>query len=38
MQKQDWADAFLTGDQFGAFLKSEDERVAKVLKDVGLVQ
>jgi putative tricarboxylic transport membrane protein len=38
LQKQDWTDAFLTGEQFGAFLKSEDERTAKVLKDVGLIQ
>jgi putative tricarboxylic transport membrane protein len=36
LQQQDWTDAFLTGDQFAAFLKSEDERVAKVLKDIGL--
>jgi putative tricarboxylic transport membrane protein len=38
LQKQDWTDAFLAGDQYAAFLKSEDERTAKVLKDVGLIQ
>lgn len=36
LQQQDWTDAFLTGDQFATFLKSEDERVGKVLKDIGL--
>ena len=38
MQKNDWADAFMTGDQYAQFLKQEDERVAKVLKEIGLVQ
>jgi putative tricarboxylic transport membrane protein len=38
LTKQDWADAFLTGDQFATFLKQEDERVPKVLKDIGLVE
>ena len=38
LQKNDWADAFSTGDQYAQFLKQEDERVAKVLKDIGLVQ
>ncbi len=37
LQKQDWTDAFLAGDPFATFLKQEDERVAKVLKDIGLV-
>ncbi len=31
-----WTDAFQTGDEFGAFLKSEDERVAGVLSELGL--
>lgn len=38
LKKQDWTDAFLAGDQFATFLKQEDERVGKVLKDIGLVQ
>ncbi|HEX2037678.1 MAG TPA: tripartite tricarboxylate transporter substrate-binding protein [Chloroflexota bacterium] len=37
LTRLDWTDAFLAGDQFAAFLKQEDERVAKVLKDIGLV-
>ena len=31
-----WTDAFITGDEFGAFLKSEDQRVADVLNELGL--
>jgi len=31
-----WTDAFQTGNDFGAFLKSEDERVAGVLRELGL--
>jgi putative tricarboxylic transport membrane protein len=38
LTKQDWSDAFLAGDQFAAYLKQEDERVPKVLKDIGLVE
>ncbi len=34
---QDWTDAFLTGDQFAAFLRQEDERVPRVLRDIGLI-
>ena len=29
-------DAYLTGNEFGAFLRSEDERVAGVLHRLGL--
>jgi putative tricarboxylic transport membrane protein len=36
LTKNDWTDAFLTGDQFASFLKQEDQRVAKVLKDIGI--
>ena len=36
LAKNDWTDAFLTGDQFASFLKQEDERVARVLKEIGL--
>lgn len=32
-----WSDAFITGDEFSAFLKEQDERVASVLKTLGLV-
>ena len=38
MQKNDWADAFLTGDPYAQFLRQEDDRVGKILKDIGLVQ
>jgi putative tricarboxylic transport membrane protein len=31
-----WADAFQTGDQFGAFIKQEDKRVAATLGQLGL--
>lgn len=32
-----WSDAFITGDEFSTFLKEQDERVASVLKTLGLV-
>jgi len=31
-----WADAFLAGDEFGSFLKTENDRVAGVLGELGL--
>jgi putative tricarboxylic transport membrane protein len=31
-----WTDAFMVGDEYGAFLKSEDQRVADVLNELGL--
>lgn len=33
---RDWTDAFVAGDEFGAFLKAQDERVATTLKELGL--
>jgi putative tricarboxylic transport membrane protein len=33
-----WTDLYLSGDDFSAFLKAENERVAGVLKTLGLVQ
>jgi tripartite-type tricarboxylate transporter receptor subunit TctC len=33
-----WADAFLTGEEFGSFLDSEVTRVQQVLRDIGLVE
>ena len=38
LTKMGWTPWFLAGDQFGSFLKEEDARVGKVLKDIGLVQ
>ena len=31
-----WTDAFVTGDEFGAFLEEQDERVVDVLSELGL--
>jgi putative tricarboxylic transport membrane protein len=33
-----WIDLYMSGDDFGAFLKAENERVTGVLKTIGLVQ
>lgn len=33
---QGWSDAFMSGDEFKTFLTSESDRVAGVLKDLGL--
>ena len=38
LAKQGWEDAFLAGDEFNAFLATEKERTAAVLKDLGLIQ
>jgi putative tricarboxylic transport membrane protein len=36
LQRNRWDDAFLPADQFGAFLAAENDRVAGVLRDLGL--
>ncbi|GAA1571104.1 tripartite tricarboxylate transporter substrate binding protein [Kribbella hippodromi] len=36
LEKRGWTDAFLTGDEFGAFLTEQDKRVANVLTQLGL--
>lgn len=36
--KNNFTDAYLPADQFGSFLQSENERVAGVLRDLGLTQ
>lgn len=33
---QGWTDAFITGEEFGSFLKEENDRVAGVLGELGL--
>ena len=33
-----WIDFYMSGDEFGAYLKSENDRVTGVLKTIGLVQ
>lgn len=36
LESNGWIDAFMTGDEFGKFLKSQDERVETTLKELGL--
>ncbi|MEG3628213.1 Bug family tripartite tricarboxylate transporter substrate binding protein [Streptomyces poriticola] len=36
MEQNGWDDAFLSGDEFGAFLEEQDQRVVSVLKELGL--
>ena len=38
LKQKGWDDAYLSGDQFAAFLKQEQTRVTEVLKSVGLVK
>ena len=38
LKQKGWDDAYLAGDEFGAFLKQEQTRVADVLKSIGLVK
>ena len=36
LKRNGWIDAFITGDEFGTFLKEQDQRVATTLKELGL--
>ena len=36
LARNGWQDAFLAGDEFGAFLRAENDRVAGVLRNLGL--
>ena len=36
LARNGWTDAFAPGDEFGAFLRAENDRVAAVLEDLGL--
>jgi putative tricarboxylic transport membrane protein len=38
LKTRDWNDAFLAGDEFRDYLKIENERVAGLVKDLGLVK
>jgi putative tricarboxylic transport membrane protein len=38
LKARGWDDAYLGGADFEAFLKAENERVSKVMRDVGLVK
>jgi putative tricarboxylic transport membrane protein len=36
LQRNGWTDAFSTGDEFGTFLREQNDQVATVLKELGL--
>ncbi|CAM5403523.1 Bug family tripartite tricarboxylate transporter substrate binding protein [Streptomyces aurantiogriseus] len=36
LAKRGWTDAFVTGDEFGTYLKNQDESVASLLTELGL--
>ena len=36
LEENGWTDAFMTGDEFGSFMESENQRVGDVLKELGL--
>ena len=38
LKKNDWADLYLAGDEFAAYLKAEDTRVTDILKSIGLAK
>ena len=38
LKKNDWADLYMSGDDFGKYLKAEDARVTDVLKSIGLAK
>lgn len=37
LKSNNWTDAWMTGDEFGEFLTSQDERVETTLKELGLL-
>ena len=37
LEKNGWTDAFVTGDDFEAFLQEQDDRVATTLEELGLL-
>ncbi len=37
LETNGWIDAFRTGDEFGEFLREQDERVARTLEELGLL-
>lgn len=37
LKKNNWTDAWVTGDEFGDFLESQDARVENTLKELGLL-
>jgi putative tricarboxylic transport membrane protein len=38
LKQKGWDDAYLSGDDFGAFLKNEQIRVRTILTEIGLVK
>jgi putative tricarboxylic transport membrane protein len=38
LEKRNWMNVYLAGDEFAAFLEQEQQRVENVLRDIGLVQ
>jgi putative tricarboxylic transport membrane protein len=38
LERNDWTDFFRTGDDFQAFIDSENQRVEQVLRDIGLAE
>ena len=36
LEKNGWADAFITGPQFETFLREQDQRVGSTLTELGL--
>jgi putative tricarboxylic transport membrane protein len=38
LKRNEWTDFFRTGDEFQAFIDSENERVGQVLRDIGLTE
>jgi putative tricarboxylic transport membrane protein len=38
LQKQDWTDLYMAGDDYGKYLKEQDETVSATLKSIGLVK
>ena len=38
LEENGWTDFFQTGDEYAAFLADEEERVAEVLQEIGLVE
>lgn len=38
LKKNDWANLYMGGDEFAAYLKTEDARVTDILKSIGLAK
>ena len=38
LEKNDWTDFFRTGDEFQAYIDSENRRVETVVRDIGLTE